>query len=222
MESGWPRLPNNWFADVAADFFISFFSNTGEIIVKRVLLPIFFIYLLALSPLHAEEYAIDTKGAHAFIQFRIKHLGYSWLYGRFNDFSGSFSYDEMNPSAAKIKIDIDPASIDSNHAERDKHLRGDDFLHVEKYPKAGFVSTSFKEKSDGSAVLVGDLTLHGVTRPVTIQVEKVGNGPDPWGGYRRGFYGTTEIALADFGITYNLGPASRSVELELSVEGIRQ
>jgi polyisoprenoid-binding protein YceI len=174
------------------------------------------------SPLQAEEYALDTKGAHAFIQFRIKHLGYSWLYGRFNDFGGSFSYDEKNPSAAKIKVDIDPASIDSNHAERDKHLRSEEFLHVQKYPKAGFVSTSYTEKADGTALLKGELTLRGVTKPVTIQVEKIGHGPDPWGGYRRGFYGTTQIALADFGIPFDLGPASRNVELELSVEGIRQ
>ena len=190
--------------------------------MKRLLLTLFVLVLMGAPPLQAEEYVIDKKGAHAFIQFRIKHLGYSWLYGRFNDFSGHFSYDEKNPSAAKIKVDIDPASIDSNHAERDKHLRDEDFLHVKKYPKAGFVSTSYQEQADGKAVLKGELTLHGVTRPVTIQVEKVGHGPDPWGGYRRGFFGTTEIALADFGISYNLGPASRNVEFELSVEGIRQ
>jgi polyisoprenoid-binding protein YceI len=190
--------------------------------MKRISLPILIMALLAVSPLQAQEYALDTKGAHAFIQFRIKHLGYSWLYGRFNKFDGNFSYDEKNPSAAKIKVDIDPASIDSNHAERDKHLRGEEFLHVEKFPKAGFVSTSYEEKADGTAVLKGDLTLRGVTKPVTIQVEQIGHGPDPWGGYRRGFYGTTQIALADFGIPFDLGPASRNVELELSVEGIRQ
>jgi polyisoprenoid-binding protein YceI len=190
--------------------------------MKRILFLMLSFSLLAVSPLQAEEYVIDTKGAHAFIQFRIKHLGYSWLYGRFNGFGGQFSYDEKNPSAAKIKVDIDPASVDSNHAERDKHLRGEEFLHVEKYPQAGFVSTSYNEKADGTAELKGDLTLRGVTKPVTIQVEKIGNGPDPWGGYRRGFYGTTEFALADFGIPFDLGPASRTVELELSVEGIRQ
>jgi polyisoprenoid-binding protein YceI len=190
--------------------------------MKRLLLTLFVLALTATSALQAEEYVIDKKGAHAFIQFRIKHLGYSWLYGRFNDFSGQFSYDEKNPSAAKVKVDIDPASIDSNHAERDKHLRGEEFLHVKQYPKAGFVSTAFKEQADGSAVLQGELTLRGVTRPISIQVEKIGHGPDPWGGYRRGFFGTTEFALADFGIPYDLGPASRKVELELSVEGIRQ
>lgn len=187
----------------------------------------YFIYLMLASvaiatPLQAENYVIDTKGAHAFIQFRVKHLGYSWLLGRFNEFGGSFSYDEKHPSEAKVTVDIKPASVDSNHAERDKHLRGEEFLHVEKYPAAKFTSTAFSEKSDGTAELKGDLTLRGVTKPVVIAVEHIGHGKDPWGGYRRGLYGTTEIALADFGIPFDLGPAARIIQLELSVEGIRQ
>ncbi len=170
----------------------------------------------------AEDYVIDTKGAHAFIQFKISHLGYSWLLGRFNTFSGEFSYDEKNPSAAKVKVNIDVASIDSNHAERDKHLRGEDFLDVNNFPKASFVSTGFKELGDDKAELKGDLTLHGVTKPVTIAVTQVGHGDDPWGGYRRGFQGETRFALADFDINYNLGPASKEVELYLSLEGVRK
>jgi polyisoprenoid-binding protein YceI len=144
------------------------------------------------------------------------------LTGRFNTFSGNFEYDEKNPDKASVVVEIDTASVDSNHAERDKHLRGDDFLDVEKYPKAKFVSTSFSEKGDGTATLEGNLTLHGVTKPVTIDVEHIGHGEDPWGGYRRGFEGRTRIALADFGINYNLGPKSKELELMLSVEGVRQ
>ncbi len=178
--------------------------------------------VLLSSQAFAEKYIIDTKGSHAFIQFRIQHLGYSWLTGRFNTFEGSFDYDENNPDKATVMVEIDTASVDSNHAERDKHLRGDDFLDVEKYPTAKFVSTSFSEKGDGTAVLEGNLTLHGVTKPVTIDVEHVGHGEDPWGGYRRGFEGRTRIALADYGINYNLGPKSKELELILSVEGIRQ
>lgn len=180
------------------------------------------LVLGAASPLQAAEYVIDTEGAHAFIQFRIKHLGYSWLLGRFNQFEGRFSYDEDKPGAASVEVTISTASIDSNHAERDKHLRGADFLDVERYPQARFVSTGYSENADGSATLRGDLTLHGTTRPVTIEVEHVGHGPDPWGGYRRGFQGSTVLKLADFGIDYDLGPAAREVELFLSVEGIRQ
>lgn len=170
----------------------------------------------------ADKYVIDTKGSHAFVQFRVQHLGYSWLYGRFNDFSGQFEYDEKNPSAASVSVEIDTNSVDSNHAERDKHLRSDDFLDVAKYPKAKFVSTSFEQAADGSAKLTGDLTLHGVTKPVTLDVEQIGAGDDPWGGYRRGFQASTKFKMADFGITKNLGPASTHVEMILSVEGIKQ
>lgn len=180
------------------------------------------IALSAPSLAAAEDYVIDTKGAHAFIQFRIQHLGYSWLYGRFNDFSGNFSYDESDPSKSSIEVTINTASIDSNHAERDKHLRDKDFLDVKTFPEARFKSTSFTDNGDGTAVLSGDFTLHGVTKPISIDVQHIGNGPDPWGGYRRGFSGTTSFALADYGINYNLGPKSKEVELTLSIEGIRQ
>lgn len=170
----------------------------------------------------ADNYAIDVKGAHAFIQFKIKHLGYSWLIGRFNKFDGAFNYDEKNPAASKINVSIDTASIDSNHAERDKHLRGKDFLDVAKFPTARFQTTSYKENGNGTGTLTGFLTLRGVTRPITIDVKHIGAGPDPWGGYRRGFEGTTRFALKDYGIDYDLGPASREVEMFLSIEGIRQ
>ncbi|WP_408022357.1 YceI family protein [Spiribacter insolitus] len=170
----------------------------------------------------AADYVIDTDGAHASIQFRISHLGYSWLKGRFNDFSGEFQYDAANPGDSEIVVNIDTASIDSNHAERDKHLRSADFLDVEQYPEASFVSTDYVPNGDGTATLEGEFTLHGVTRPISIDVEKIGEGEDPWGGYRVGFSGETEFALADYGIDYNLGPASETVYLELEVEGIRQ
>ncbi len=169
-----------------------------------------------------EQYVIDTEGAHAFIQFRIKHLGYSWLYGRFNDFEGTFTYDPDDTSASAIDVTVKTASLDSNHAERDKHLRGEDFLEVDKYPTARFKTTSYKETGLDKSVLEGELTLKGVTKPITIEVERIGHGPDPWGGYRRGFEGRTSFALKDFGIDYNLGPASREVEMMLTVEGIRE
>lgn len=169
-----------------------------------------------------ERYVIDTEGAHAFIQFRIKHLGYSWLYGRFNEFGGGFTFDPDNPSTSRIQVDIKTASLDSNHAERDKHLRSNDFLDVSKHPTASFKSNSYEETSPNKGVLGGELTLKGVTRPIKIDVEMIGNGPDPWGGYRRGFEGRTELALKDFGFDDKLGPASTRVEMMLSVEGIRQ
>ncbi|WP_123712852.1 YceI family protein [Sinobacterium caligoides] len=190
----------------------------------RSIKPLLLSGLLLTSPaLLADDYKIDTKGAHASIQFKIKHLGYSWLTGRFNTFSGKFSYDENDLSASKVRVLIDTTSIDTNHAERDKHLRSKDFLDTAKYPQATFKSISFSDKGDGKAVLVGDLTLHGVTKSVTLDVVGIGHGNDPWGGYRRGFEGKTTIALKDFGIDINnnLGPASTHVELTLNVEGIK-
>ncbi|MGB5670675.1 MAG: YceI family protein [Sedimenticolaceae bacterium] len=179
--------------------------------------------LLLLSGLAlAADYVIDTKGAHAFIQFHIKHLGYSWLVGRFNTFSGEFSYFEANPNASKVSVTIDTASVDSNHAERDKHLRDEEFLDVEQFPEARFVSTSYRDLGDGKGELQGELTLHGVTRPLTSAVTRIGAGDDPWGGYRLGCEGRTSFALADFGIKRDLGPASKEVHLWLGVEGIRK
>ena len=168
-----------------------------------------------------ENYAIDIKGAHAFVMFKVQHLGYSWLHGRFNDFDGSFSYDTGNPNNSQISVTIDATSVDSNHAERDKHLRSPDFLDVENFPSASFKSTSVN-LADGKGTVTGNLTLHGVTKEVVLDVSEVGTGEDPWGGYRRGFTGTTEFKMADFGITKNLGPASQIVHMELNIEGIRQ
>ncbi|TQV72019.1 YceI family protein [Aliikangiella marina] len=188
----------------------------------KIIGSVFLIMLLASFSAAAAEYRIDDRGAHASINFKIKHLGYSWLTGRFNTFSGTFNYDAENPNAASIKVDIDVTSIDSNHAERDKHLRGSDFLNVDKFPKANFNSTKITDKGNGKIEVVGELTLHGVTKSITIDAEKIGEGKDPWGGYRAGFAGETKIRLKDFGMQERLGPASTEVYLDLHVEGIRK
>lgn len=170
----------------------------------------------------AENYVIDTKGMHAFIEFKIKHLGYSWLKGRFNDFEGEFTYDEKNPEKSSVNVTIKTASVDSNHAERDKHLRSGDFLNVSKYPTATFKSTKVVSDEKGEANIHGQFTLNGVTKSIVIEAEEIGAGSDPWGGFRRGFEGKTEIALKDYNINFNLGPASEKVELILNIEGVRK
>lgn len=174
-------------------------------------------------PVLADDYVIDTKGAHASINFSIKHLGYSVLTGRFDTFSGEFSYDPAKPEASTVNVTIDTGSVNSNHAERDKHLRSPDFLNVEKFPKATFVSKKIVLDDDKDEFdIVGDLTLNGVTKSITIEVEKVGEGKDPWGGYRAGFSGETTINLKDFNVKMDLGPASQNVQLELEVEGVKK
>jgi len=170
----------------------------------------------------ADNYTIDTKGAHASINFSVKHLGFSVLTGRFNTFSGNFTYDPANLGASTINVTIDVGSLDSNHAERDKHLRTPEFLNVEKNPKATFVSKKVVVGADKTSFdLVGDFTLNGVTKSVTIASKKVGEGKDPWGGYRAGFEGTTEIFLKDFAINSKFIPETESIKLALHVEGIK-
>lgn len=171
---------------------------------------------------HAADYIFDTEGQHAFINFKISHLGYSWLYGGFNDFDGRFSWDADNPADSTLQVTVDTTSIDSNHAERDKHLRGPDFLNTSEHPEATFTSTSVESTGDKTLAITGDLTLNGVTRPVVIDARLLGEGADPWGGYRAGFEGSTTLRLKDFDVKMDLGPASQTVELILSVEGIRQ
>jgi polyisoprenoid-binding protein YceI len=177
--------------------------------------------LLSAAPASAADYVIDTDKAHASINFRIKHLGFSWLTGRFDNFKGTFAFDEAKPEASKVKVEIDTNSINSNHAERDNHLRGKDFLDTASFPTATFESTAVKVDGD-KATITGNLTLHGVTKAITIDATRVGGGSDPWGGNRQGFTGTATLPLKDFGINYNLGPASQAVELALEIEGVRQ
>lgn len=180
--------------------------------------------MLTVPLTQAADYAIDIRGMHAFIQFKVLHLGYSWLHGRFNDFSGSFSYDANNPEQAKATVIINAASLDTNHAGRDKHLRSDDFFDTDQYPEIRFQSTKYVANGNGAdkGTLYGNLALHGVTKPVRFNITKIGEGKDPWGGYRAGFEGSAEINRSEFGIDKNLGPASEKVKINLSIEGVRK
>lgn len=176
---------------------------------------------LAMSPMAlADTFKLDPT--HSFVEFSISHLGFSLLQGRFNEMEGQFTYDPKNPGKSSIEMTVQTGSIDSNHAERDKHLRSDDFFNVAKYPTSTFKSTSFKELGNNKAVLKGDLTMLGTTKPITVDVEFIGAGDDPWGGYRRGYVGKTTIKRSDFGMSYNLGPAAETADLFFVVEGVRQ
>ena len=175
----------------------------------------------------AADYTIDKEGQHAFVDFKISHLGYSYITGTFRDFDGSFSFDAAKPEDAKINVTLKTASVFSNHAERDKHVSSGDFLNVAKFPEATFVSTSVKptgKNADGklTADVTGDLTLLGVTKSVVIKSTFLGEGKDPWGGYRAGFEGTTTINRMDFGKMMDLGPQSNAVELYFTFEGVRK
>lgn len=167
------------------------------------------------------DYKIDKEGQHAFIDWKISHLGYSYIHGTFKDWDGTFSWDAAKPEASKIAVDVKTASLWSNHAERDKHIASKDFIDVAKFADAKFVSTAVKSTGEKTADVTGDLTFHGVTKPVTFKATFNGEGKDPWGGERAGFNAKTTIDLNDFGVK-GPGPTSQTVDLDISLEGVKQ
>ncbi len=188
------------------------------------ILPAFVLFAALAVAQASEYYVIDTKGMHAFVTFKVKHLGFSWMEGRFDRFSGDFTYDQENPANNRVRVEIDMASIDTNHAERDKHLRSERFFDVQRFPKATFLSHTWKDLGGGRARLEGHLTMRGITRPVALDVHEVGAGKDPWGGFRRGFAGTTVLHLSDYKMkeAFVLGPAAEDIRIWVSIEGVRQ
>ncbi|MEQ5802441.1 YceI family protein [Halomonas sp. H10-9-1] len=179
--------------------------------------------LAGVSQAQAADYAIDIDNQHAFVQFKINHLGFSYILGSFEEFDGSFHYDPENLEASSAELEVQVASLNSNHAERDKHFLGDDFLDAGEYPTATFSSTGFEPTGEGEGVLSGDLTLHGETQQIEMPVTLLGEGEDPWGNYRAGFEGSTTLELADYGIDMSAYPeAMRELELYVTFEGIRQ
>ena len=173
--------------------------------------------LMGAWPAHANNYKIDET--HSFVQFRVKHLGYSWTYGRFNVIGGTFTYDAAKPDNNSIAVTVDVDSINTNHDLRDEHLQ-EKYLHTDKTPKASFKSTAYKGDANSGEV-TGELTLNNTTRSVTFPIKKIGEGSDPWGGYRAGFEGTLTIDARDYGYDYQLGDSSYAIELQLGIEGVR-
>jgi len=147
------------------------------------------------------KYQIDP--AHSTVSFSVKHMMIAKVHGSFKKFSGQLEYDSQNPARAGVDVKIEAASIDTGEADRDKHLRSADFFDVEKYPQLSFKSTSV-ETSGKELKVIGDLTIHGVTKPVRLEVE----GPseeikDPWGNVKMGVSATCKIKRKEFGLTWN-------------------
>lgn len=178
------------------------------------------VLLATFGTVHAADYVIDGTGAgmHSSVSFRASHMGISSLWGRFDDISGTFSYDPGNVEASKISVKIDPASLNSNHEARDAHLTSADYLDVQKFPEAGFESTHIMAAGDGKLHVMGNFTLHGVTKEISFDAVKTGEGETPFGDYRVGFEADATIDASDYGI--NL-PQSE-LRLILAIEGIRQ
>ena len=172
----------------------------------------------------AGTYEIDPS--HSVVEFVVRHLGLAKVRGRFNEFTGVIEVGE-DPTGSRVDVIIRAAGIDTRDARRDEHLRTSDFLDVENHPTLEFHSTSVGRRGEDWAV-EGDLTIRGVTRPVTLDLEFEGAMQDPWGLTRMGCSATTEVDREDFGLTWNQALESggflvgKQVRIELSVEATRK
>jgi polyisoprenoid-binding protein YceI len=163
-----------------------------------------------------ESYTVDP--AHAGIAFKISHLGLSWVQGRFDDLSGQFTLDRQNPANCQFELAAKTESVDTNNRKRDDHLRSPDFFNAKQFPVVTFKSTSVRPGQDGYEV-TGDLTLHGVSRPVTFLLSGGKSKEFPKGVQRTGFSAELTIKRSEFGITKFAGAVADSVHLEMSFEG---
>jgi polyisoprenoid-binding protein YceI len=169
----------------------------------------------------------DIDPTHTEVAFTIRHLMVSKVRGRFSSFSGSFEIAE-DPAASRVETTVDLASIDTNHSDRDAHVRSADFFDVERYPAMTYRSTAVRPDGD-RWVVDGELTLHGVTRPVPLALEVVGFVPTtPFGDSRVGFSATAEIDRRDFGLEWNAPVEGggvvlgHKVQIALEIEAIRR
>jgi polyisoprenoid-binding protein YceI len=173
----------------------------------------------------ADTYTIDV--GHSNVSFLIRHF-FSKVPGRFGKYEGTIVYDAEDLSKSSVNVSIDAASINTDMADRDKHLKSGDFFDVEKFPKITFASTKVKPLGKTKAQVEGTLTIKGVSKPVTLDMEVLGTGPDAWGNTRGGFEGHTKVNRQDFGVAWNkvvegggtlLGD---EVEITLNIEAVRQ
>ncbi len=150
-------------------------------------------------PLQAATYEVDQS--HSETAFQIRHL-VTKVRGQFDDFAGTINFDPANLAGSSVDFKIKTASINTSHADRDKHLRAPDFFDVEKYPEITFKSAAFHKEGDTYHV-TGNLTMHGVTKEITLPVHFLGEAKDPWGKTRAGFEAEITLDRKDFGISWN-------------------
>ncbi|HZZ83705.1 MAG TPA: YceI family protein [Anaeromyxobacteraceae bacterium] len=163
----------------------------------------------------------DIDVSHSAIHFWVRHMIISKVHGRFARWSGSIQLDEADLTRSSVAVSIDAASIDTQVADRDTHLKSPDFLDVAKYPQLTFSSKRI-EKAGSAYRVVGDLDLHGVVREVTLEAEFAGTGKDPWGNQRAGFSAKVSLDRKDFGLTWNAALEAGGVlvgeKVEISIE----
>ncbi|NOS99055.1 MAG: YceI family protein [Phycisphaerales bacterium] len=165
----------------------------------------------------AETFKIDDT--HSSVVFRIKHMNVSYFYGRFNKIEGRFTLEDGDAAGNSIEIEVDASSVDSKNEGRDRHLKSPDFFNAKQFKTITFKSTAIKSAGEGKFEVTGDLTLHGVTKSVTVPVERVGKGPGREGGTIAGFEAVFTVKRSEFGMEFMNGPLGDEVRLMVGIEG---
>ena len=168
----------------------------------------------------SETYKIDP--VHSSIIFKIDHLGVAPFYGRFNNASGSFIINEKEPGKNFAEVSVVVDDVDTFNEKRDAHLKNEDFFHADKYPTINFRTESFKELEKNKFEVTGQLSFHGVTKPIVIEVRRTGALKDPWGNFRMGFETIFSIRRSEFGMDKMMDLVGDQVDLMIAVEGIMQ
>lgn len=166
------------------------------------------------------RYEIDP--VHTTITFRIQHMGVSYFYGRFNQPAGSFVFDPEKPSSASFEINVKADNVDTDSEARDKHLKSPDFFNARQFPEITFKSTSVQRVGTKTMKVSGDLSLHGITRPVTVDLEHVGIATGRSGNPICGFDGKLTLDRSVFDMKTMIGPLGTEVTLMIGIEGERR
>ena len=183
--------------------------------------------LVTAAPAAAAKQAYTIDPAHSEASFQVRHL-FTKVRGRFNSFGGTIEIDPDNLEASKVELTIDAKSIDTDNDKRDGHLKSEDFFYVEKHPEITFVSDSIEKTGDSTYDVSGTLTMRGVSKKVTLPVELLGIGTDPWGNTRAGFATETTLDRQEYGINWNqaldqggylLGD---DVDVQVNIEAVHQ
>ena len=167
----------------------------------------------------AADYAIDA--AHTGVSFQIAHGGISWTHGRFNSVSGAFTVDPASPASQKFAMTIEAASIDTNNAQRDDHLKSPDFFNVKQFPSITFESTKV-EPAEGGLKVTGNMTLHGVTKPITFELKGGKSIEFPAGVERIGYSTAFKLKRSEYGMANMLEAIGDDVFVNISFEGTKQ
>jgi polyisoprenoid-binding protein YceI len=169
-------------------------------------------------------YTIDNS--HSDVGFSVRHMVFAKVRGHFTKWNAQLAFDPANPAKSSVEVSIDASSIDTREAQRDAHLRSPDFLDVERFPNLTYKSRRVEPAGDKKYKVAGDLTIHGVSREVALDVEELGRGKDPWGNDRIAFVAKTSLNRADFGLKWNQALEAggllvgEHIDIEIDVEAV--